>query len=306
MDNQEVRAGSVAVGLDGSPSSRHAFEQAVDIAAAEHRPLLLVHAVGSAEAVWTDSSGHDNRLGRAGAETPALRLLEEARTAALDRSPGLDVHTLLQVADPRDVLLEVARHAWLLVVGSRGRGRVRSMLLGSTGVAVTRAASCPVLVVRPHHPGVVRNGVLVGVDGDGDAVPALEFAFAESARRRLPLTVVHVVPRVPRSVAEPYLMAVSEDEVEEHRLWVAEAMSGLREQHPDVAVRTEVVVGSPHDELVRRAEHMDLVVVGAHRGGLVSEVVLGSTAASVLERAHAPVAVVPVRPETPEAAESGA
>jgi nucleotide-binding universal stress UspA family protein len=306
MDVQEVRAGSVAVGLDGSPSSTHAFEQAIDIAAAEHRPLLLVHAVGSSEAVWTDPSGHDNRPGLSGTDTPGLRLVEEARVAALDRSPGLDVHTLLLVADPRDVLLGVSRRAWLLVLGSRGRGRVRSMLLGSTGVAVTRAASCPVLVVRPHHPGVVRNGVLVGVDGDGDAVPALEFAFAECARRRLPLTVVHVVPRLPHSVAEPYVMAVSEDEMEQHRVWVAEAMSGLREQHPDVGVRTEVVVGTPHDELVRRAEHMDLVVVGAHRGGLVSEVVLGSTAASVLERAHAPVAVVPVPPEASEAAESRA
>jgi nucleotide-binding universal stress UspA family protein len=162
-----------------------------------------------------------------------------------------------------------------------------------------------VLVVRPHHPGQVRNGVLVGVDGDGDAVPALALAFAESARRRLPLTVVHVVPRLPRSVAEPYVMAVEEDEVEQHRLWVAEAMSGLREDHPDVAVRIEVVTGTPHEELVRRAEHMDLVVVGAHRGGLVSEVVLGSTAAAVLERAQAPVVVVPVRSRTTDEAGHG-
>lgn len=304
MDVQEVRAGSVAVGIDGSPSSSQALEQAVDVAAAEHRPLVLVHAVGSSEAVWTDATGHDNRLGLTGTDAPAVRLLEEARDEALERSPDLRVQVLLRVADPRDVLLAVSRRAWLLVLGSRGRGPVRSRLLGSTGVAVTRAASCPVLVVRPHHPGRVRNGVLVGVDGDGDAVPALELAFAESSRRRLPLTVVHVVPRLPRSVAEPYVMAVAEDEVEQHRLWVAEAMSGLREEHPDVAVRTEVVIGTPHEELVRRAEQMDLVVVGAHRGGLVSEVVLGSTAAAVLERAEAPVVVVPVRSRTAEGAQA--
>jgi len=302
MDMQDVRAGSVVVGIDGSPSSSGALEQAVDIAASAHRPLVLVHAVGSSEAVWTDATGHDNRPGSTGADTPAIRLLEEAGAEALGRAPDLDVQVLLRVADPRDVLLEVSRRASLLVLGSRGRGPVRSRLLGSTGVAVTRAASCPVLVVRPHHPGRVRNGVLIGVGGDGDAVPALEFAFAESARRRLPLTVVHVVPRLPRSVAEPYVMAVAEDEVEEHRLWVAEAMSGLREQYPDVAVRTEVFVGRPHEELVKRAERMDLVVVGAHRGGLVSEVVLGSTAAAVLERAEAPVAVVPVVSRTAEQA----
>jgi len=294
MDIQDVHAGAVAVGVDGSPSSQHALEQAAGIAAARHRPLVVVHAVDAQTALWTDMSGHDGRIGLTGRDAPGIRLLDEAREAAVRRAPGLEVHELLRVADPRDVLLAVSQRASLLVVGSRGRGAVRSLLLGSTSLAVSRRASCPVLVVRPHHPGTVRNGVLVGVDGSADSLPVLELAFAESSRRGLPLTVLHVVPRMPRSVAEPYVLTVTEPELEEHRLWVAEAMAGLPERFPDVAVHTEVVVGVPQDEMVRRADRMNLVVVGAHRGGLASAMVLGSVATTVVERAHTQVAVVPV------------
>jgi nucleotide-binding universal stress UspA family protein len=294
MEIEDVPRGAVAVGIDGSPPSQQALAEAVDIAVGEHRPLLLVHAVGSDEARWTDPTGHDNRAGLEGRETPGLELLHAARAEAVRRSPDLEVQELLRVADPRDVLAAVSRHASMLVVGSRGRGPVRSMLLGSTSLAATRQAGCPVLVVRPYHRGTVRNGVLVGIDGSQDSVPALELAFRESSRRGLPVTVLHVVPRIPRSVAEPTIYEVTGDELEEHRMWVAEEMSGLQERHPDVVVHTEVVTGLPHDELVKRAERMNLVVVGAHRGGLASELVLGSVAASVVERAHAPVAVVPV------------
>jgi len=294
MNIETIPTGCIAVGIDGTPSSQQALARAAEIAAAEHRPLVLVHAVDEEVALWTDPLGRDDHPGLAGQQTPAGLLLDEARAEAVRRTPSLEVHTLLLVADPRDVLREVSARASLLVVGSRGRGRVRSVLLGSTSLAVTRRAACPVLVVRPYHPGKVRHGVLVGVDGTEDSVPALEFGFAESSRRGLPLTVLHVVPRLPRSVAEPRNLEVTEDELERHRLWVAEAMGGLREQHPDVSVRTDVVAGLAQDELLRRAERMDLVVVSAHRGGLASELVLGSVAAAVVEKAQTQVAVVPV------------
>jgi nucleotide-binding universal stress UspA family protein len=277
MDPETIPRGCVAVGVDGSPSSRQALLRAADVAAAEHRPLVLVHAV--------DATAPD-------------RVLDEAHAEAVSRFPMLEVHTLLLVGDPRDVLHEVSARASLLVVGSRGRGPVRSVLLGSTGLALTRHAACPVLVVRPYHPGTVRHGVLVGIDGTEDSVPALAFGFAESSRQGLPLTVLHVVPRLPRSVAEPTVLEVTGDELERHRLWVAEAMAGLREQHPDVPVSTEVVPGLAREELLRRAERMDLVVVSAHRGGLASELVLGSVAASVVENARTQVAVVPVATRT--------
>lgn len=64
---------------------------------------------------------------------------------------------------PRDELLERSRSAQLLVVGSRGRGGFRGMLLGSTSQALIQHAACPVMIVRPgkraHHlPRLHREG----------------------------------------------------------------------------------------------------------------------------------------------------
>ena len=146
INGHGIPAGTVVVGVDGSTSAGHALDWAIDQAAAEKRPLTLV----CAEASLDDPDGQAT--------------LEEARAQVSRKAPELDVHQLLIVADPREVLLQLSRQAALVVVGSRGRGPVLSLLLGSVGVAVSRHASCPVVVVRPGNPGLVRHGVLVGVD----------------------------------------------------------------------------------------------------------------------------------------------
>lgn len=249
-----VPAGTIAVGVDGSAGSQVALHAAVAAAVAEHRPLTLVHAGGT---------------------TPSEERI--ARDAVEQGAPGTEVHLVRQAMDPSDLLVEMSEHAAMLVVGSRGRGPTRSLLLGSVSLAVTRRAHCPVLVVRPHHPGVVREGVLVGVDGAAESSPTLEFAFQQASLRRQPLTALHVVEH-------------AVDDPEEHALLVGEAMAGLRERYPDVPVRVAVGHGHPDNALLAAADRMDLLVVGSHHGGLTHR----SIASAVVERARCPVAVIPL------------
>lgn len=252
-----VPAGTIAVGVDGSAGSQVALHAAVAAAVAEHRPLTLVHAVGT---------------------TPSEeRIIADARDDVEHRAPGIEVHVVRTVMNPADLLVDVSEHAVTLVVGSRGRGPTRSLLLGSVSLAVTRRAHCPVLVVRPHHSGVVRQGVLVGADGSAQSSPTLEFAFRQASVRRLPLTAMHVVEH-------------AVDDPEEHALLVAEAMAGLRERHPDVPVQVVVGHGHPDNALLASADRMHLLVVGSHHGGLTHR----SIASAVVERAPCPVAVVPL------------
>jgi nucleotide-binding universal stress UspA family protein len=80
----------------------------------------------------------------------AARGPAETSAAALRESfPGLALQTRLVAAHPVDALLDVAKDASLLVVGTRGRGGFRRLLLGSVSHAVIQYARTPVLVVRP-------------------------------------------------------------------------------------------------------------------------------------------------------------
>jgi nucleotide-binding universal stress UspA family protein len=298
MNATSIPAGSIVVGVDGSASAERALAWAVDQAVAENRPLTLVHAVSPAGSVWMDQAGLDHRIGLEAMKSSARQLLDAAHTLATDRAPALEVHDVLRVTDPRDLLLGLSPGATMVVVGSRGRGAVRSLLLGSVGVALTRHASCPVVVHRPGNPGFVRNGVVVGADGSPGSLPTLEFAYRQASLRRLPLTVLHCFWDVLRSAGTPELVAASAATLEEERLLVAESIAGMGEKYPDVHVRTELARGLADQALTAAGERMDLIVVGSHHGGVVAEIAFGSVASSVVEHATCPVAVVPVGPAT--------
>jgi nucleotide-binding universal stress UspA family protein len=289
-----IPAGTIAVGLDGSLSAGRALGWAIDQAVLEHRPLTLVHAISPEGAVWLDPEGRDHRIGVETTRTEGQELIALAREEVERRAPGLEVHEMIRVTDPRDLLLELSGQAAMVVLGSRGRGPVRSLLLGSVGVAVTRHARCPVVVHRPGNPGLVRHGIVVGVDGTRGSRAPLEFAYRQASLRDLPLTVTHCYWNPAATIAGASQEMLRAEELEEQRLVLAEAMSGMGEKFPDVRVHAEVARGLADDILVATGERMNMVVVGAHHGGAASEVVFGSVAASVVEHATCAVAVVPV------------
>ena len=294
MDTTHIPAGTIVVGVDGSASAGRALGWAVDQAIAENRPLTLVHSVSPTGAAWLDQAGIDHRIGLEAVETAARQLLNQARDEVRRRGPDLEVHDLLRVADPRDVLVALSATAAMVVLGSRGRGPVRSLLLGSVGVAVARHAQCPVVIHRPGNRGLVRHGILVGVDGTERSLPTLEYAYRQASLRGLPLTVLHAFWDGEAAVGAASLVEVRSAELEDQRLLLAESVSGLAEKYPDVRVTTELARGLVDQCLTMMGERMNMVVVGAHHGGVASEIAFGSVAASVVEHATCPVTVVPI------------
>lgn len=123
--------GSIVVGVDGSGSSDAALRFA--LAEAERRSAKLV-------AVYADPAAGSLE---AGSLVPAA--LERARAAMLTDP---DVSIRIDLGRPADVLLDAGRDAALIVVGSRGRGQVRSLVLGSTSRTVLHRSARPVAVVH--------------------------------------------------------------------------------------------------------------------------------------------------------------
>lgn len=139
---------AVLVGVDGSQAGRAAIDFAFEAASTRDARLVAVHAwsdLPAATAVellgdWEAIREHESEL------------LSEQLNAYQARFPTVSVEQLVVCDRPAHTLLEQAKGAQLVVVGSRGRGGFRGLLLGSTSQALIHHSPCPVAVVPPPSP----------------------------------------------------------------------------------------------------------------------------------------------------------
>jgi nucleotide-binding universal stress UspA family protein len=130
----------IGIGFDGTPESRQALALAVALAKSAHVRLELLCAATApiplfAEAAWADGAIVDYHLE---AEELISRTLAELDVDAVGKAV---------VGGPVETLVELTHRVDLLVVGSRGWGPIRRILLGSTAARLIREAACPVLVL---------------------------------------------------------------------------------------------------------------------------------------------------------------
>ena len=289
-----VPAGTVVVGIDGSESSDQALGWAVQQAVLEHRALTVVysaHLSMGGNALWLGQPGVDVAGLIEDVRVAGHGMLDNARTRAHRDAPDLVIHLVLSTVDPRQALLDLATRAAMVVVGSRGRGPLASVLLGSVSVAVAKRAPCPVVVVRHGKGTPPRGGVVVDVDGTEQSRAAIEYAYRTASFRSLPLTALRVVWDPAHLGDDEHVVADSEPGLDADRLLLAESTAGMREKFPDVQDRLELVRGLREHQLVRASRDADLLVVGSHRQGVVDDFLFGSVA-TVVEHAACDVAVV--------------
>lgn len=132
----------VLLGIDGSPSSEAAIGFAFAEASRRGVDLVALHA-------WSDVAlfsflGMDwHKL-----EDQGHEILGERLAGWQEQYPDVTVHRRIVCDKPARWLIDESRHSQLVVVGSRGRGGISGMLLGSVGTAVVESASAPVAVIR--------------------------------------------------------------------------------------------------------------------------------------------------------------
>ncbi len=288
-----TQPGTIVVGVDASAQSLRALAWAVKQSVAEHRTLTLVHALHVVPQSFMDAAIVYQQDAETRLRAEGQQVLDDAAAEVERIAPGVEVEQVLRISDPRAVLLELSRDAAMVVLGSRGRGQLRTLLLGSVGTALVRHAHCPVVVHRPGNPGIVRNGILVGVDASPESQTVLDFAYREASFHDLPLTLLHCGWDPHADALGSYLVAESIVDPESERLALAEAIAGMAEKYPDVRTTTEIVRGLPQEALLRAGERMNMIVVGSHVPGHTSHRLFGSVATSVVEHATCAVAVVP-------------
>lgn len=133
----------IVVGIDGSPTSEEALRWAFEEAKLAGAELVVLHGWSYPYAGWRSEPRDEMQL-------DALRQLESSvETLGPDRErAGVIVHSRLVEDNPANAIIEEAADADLVVVGSRGRGGFKALLLGSTSRAVVQHAPCPVAVIR--------------------------------------------------------------------------------------------------------------------------------------------------------------
>ena len=140
---------TIVVGVDGSDGGGAALEFAAGEAAFRGARLRIVSAwqvpvaaYGAGLAPPLDPATWDSFRVR------AQRVADDALAEVKSLHASLEGEALAVQGHPADVLLEQAAEAVLMVVGRRGLGGFRSLLLGSVSQQVVQHATCPVVVVN--------------------------------------------------------------------------------------------------------------------------------------------------------------
>ncbi|WP_432168065.1 universal stress protein [Streptomyces sp. bgisy031] len=262
----------VVVGVDGSSMSLNAVEAAATAAARRGAALRVVHAEVPVKP-------------RLMVPDPASSaLVHEAAAHALVVAPEVVVTRSVVTGDVVHVLEAESQGADLIVVGSRGMGRITGLLLGSTPVSLAARSHCPVMTVREKHRTPAATGpVVLGVDGSPDSDEAVDVAFAEAAQRQAELLAVHAWQP---GEASPGTTPESAEQL------LAQAIAGRKEAYPDITVRRELVGGKAREVLLEASKTAQLLIVGARGRSGIAGLLLGSVSQAVMTRAHCPVVTV--------------
>ncbi|MDP1650089.1 MAG: universal stress protein [Rubrivivax sp.] len=290
---------SILAATDFSAPARHAVDRAARLAGETGARLTLMHAVsGSALAElrqWL-GAGHASEqqlldearrsLEQAAADLAAARHV--AVQTHLGNGPA--VEQINQQADTVD--------ADLLVLGARGSGFLRRLVLGTTAERLLRRATRPLLVVRQsaHEP---YRRALVALDFSPWSASALQMARRAAPHARLVLLSAFQVPfeeklhfaGVDTATISHY--RTQSRAMATQRLYAAAHDAGLQPGHWEACV----VEGDASQRIVEQEQELDcdLVVVGKHGQSAAEELLLGSVTRHVLAECSADVLVSTAR-----------
>ena len=293
---------TVVAPTDLSALARHAVVRASLLAAELGARLSLQHVVNAGA---LDSLRHLLDADAAGLQDKLLAEVRgevEALAAEMHRRHGVTPELHLAVGG---VLGEIVGHAEaidadLLVMGARGAGFMRELLIGSTTERVLRKSVRPMLVVKQiaHEP---YRRVLVPVDFSARALEALEFAQRVAPQAEFVLLHAFEVPFEGKlryaGVEENALSSLRVNARREAGAQMNElvARAGLDENR----VRRIVVHGEATTQILEQEQEQDcdLIVIGKRGHGLLGEMLLGSVTKHVLARSTADVLVCDRKPD---------
>lgn len=278
----------IVLATDGSEGAALAARAAVDLSKRTGSELHAMHA-------W--STRFESYI-RAQLKQEAQNLLAE-QVKRIKDTGGDVVQAHLKEGHAIDEILDLAEEigAGLIVMGSRGLGPVKRLVVGSVSEGVVHRTSHPVLVHRGGESAWPPRRIIVGEDGSLAAKGAAELAARIGKLFGAKVFLVRVYPTFPKIDVEgrEFNARMVDDELRREERALEERAKEIEEcrgSRPTL----RVVVGDAEAELLEAAEEGDtpekvLLAVGSRGLGAIERMRLGSVSTKVLHAAKGPVLI---------------
>ena len=297
-----IFSNKILLATDGSKDAELAAKAAVDLSKRTGAELHVVHA-------WRPLPHYAYpSLVPEGYQPPyeeGARKILEAQVGRIEEAGISVAEAHLVTGRPADAILDLGDQlgAGLIVVGSKGLGPVKRLLVGSVSESIVHHAKCPVLVVRSGAGSWPPVRVVIGEDLSEDAHSAAKLGITLAKLMEAETLLVHTYEGMPPHPETPPQAdrELYEAMVEKHLRQVESALeerAAELEQAYDVRPQVRIVPGESAQVLAEIAEEGDgpsLLVVGSRGLGTSERIVIGSVSSKVLRAAGGPVLVC--RPE---------
>jgi nucleotide-binding universal stress UspA family protein len=283
----------ILLATNGSEDTARATEAAVDLSTKSGSELHLVH-------VWHDVPGpYARKFVRGELRRQGQEILGE-QVQKIEASGGTVAKAHLRGGRTSDEIVALSDElgVGLLVVGSRGLGTMRRILMGSHSEEIVHHAHVPVLVVKRGESAWPPARLIVGEDFSEDAKRAAEIAASIGALYGSQLLLLYANPDLPEAppgeepssaIGESSEMRVREEGTLQNR---ADELDGILGSRPEVRLSG----GSPAPVILEEAQRESppaLIAVGSRGLAGLTRTRLGSVSTKVVTTAPGPVLVCP-------------
>jgi nucleotide-binding universal stress UspA family protein len=284
----------ILLATDGSEDAVLAARAAMDLSNRVGSELYVVHAWHSVP------SAHFGDFLRTQFEQEAREVLDD-QVERIERAGGKVAGAYLREGTPVDEILDLTEELDpdLLMTGSRGRGSVQRLLMGSVSEGIVHGTTSPVLVMRGGERAWPPERIVAGDDGSEEAKRAGDLAASIGRLYDAKGHLVRTYPQLPEMDTEGRKLdaRMVDDELrrEQQELTVRaeeiEDASGIRPRI-EIAVADDpagALLSAVEEDAVKRT----LIAVGSRGLGAVRRIRLGSVSTKVLHAAKGPVLVYP-------------
>ena len=208
-----------------------------------------------------------------------------------DFGPAQQIH---EIGSPAHVILETTQSARpdLIILGARGLGSIKELVLGSVSHRVIMHAPCSILVTKRPLPSLQK--ILLPFEGEEDTNIAVTFLSAKPFRHPVEIQVMTVwpQPQVPWPVTIGQSKLIEERAIEHGQGKMDTLAARLRSI--GYQATSYMGLGDPSYAILeqQRANKSDMILMGSHGRRGISRFLLGSVSHSVLHNADCPVLIV--------------